>query len=72
MKTSRKRSWLRLMAQGLGALLVLAVGGTLVDGWKAFGRQAAGERRARMEKSPQWSDGHFVNPGLSGHIHKTG
>ncbi|MBN1205660.1 MAG: MBL fold metallo-hydrolase, partial [Myxococcaceae bacterium] len=50
------------MARGLGALLVLAVAGALVDGWRAFGRRADGERRARMEKSPQWRDGHFVNP----------
>ena len=62
MKGSRKRSWPGLMALGLGVLLALAVVGALVDGWRAFGRRADGERRARMEKSPQWSDGHFTNP----------
>nr|WP_240359828.1 MBL fold metallo-hydrolase [Pyxidicoccus trucidator] len=34
----------------------------LVDGWRAFGRRADGERRARMDKSPQWGDGRFLNP----------
>ncbi len=62
MKSSGKWIWPRRVAGALGALLVLAVVGALVDGWKAFGRQADGERRARMEKSPQWSDGQFVNP----------
>lgn len=62
MKSSRLRSWLRHMAMALGALLLLAVVGALVDGWRAFGQQASGARRARVEKSPQWSSGHFVNP----------
>ena len=62
MKNPRLRSWLRQVAVVLGALLVLAVAGALVDGWRAFGQQASGARRARVEKSPQWSGGHFVNP----------
>ena len=33
----------------------------LVDGWEDFGRQADGERLARMELSPNWRDGVFVN-----------
>ncbi|WP_232293356.1 MBL fold metallo-hydrolase [Stigmatella aurantiaca] len=32
------------------------------DAWTALGRGASGERRARMERSPQWKDGHFENP----------
>ena len=62
MKTSKKWSGLRLGLALLGALLALAVAGALMDGWRAFGRRADGPRRARMEKSPQWSSGHFVNP----------
>jgi L-ascorbate metabolism protein UlaG (beta-lactamase superfamily) len=58
----KQRSWPRRVALGLGALLAFAVVGALVDGWKAFGRRADGERRERMEESPQWSDGRFVNP----------
>ena len=27
-----------------------------------MGHRAVGARRARMERSPQWKDGHFVNP----------
>lgn len=62
MKSSRQRRWPLRVAGGLGALLALVVVGALVDGWKAFGQRADGQRRARMEKSPQWSEGHFVNP----------
>ena len=31
-------------------------------GWRAFGHRAEGARRERMERSPQWHDGHFENP----------
>lgn len=41
------------------AVLVTAV---VVDGWEAFGATADGSRRGRMERSPQWGDGVFVNP----------
>lgn len=54
----RKRRWLRW----LFGLLVAAVLVVVVDGWKAFGHRAEGERRARMERSAQWKDGHFENP----------
>jgi L-ascorbate metabolism protein UlaG (beta-lactamase superfamily) len=40
----------------LGGLLLLA------QGWKAFGKQATGARLARMQASPQYADGRFVNP----------
>ncbi|MBX3227421.1 MAG: MBL fold metallo-hydrolase [Labilithrix sp.] len=43
------------------AFLVLVVI-ALVDGWRAFGHRATGERRARMERSAAWKDGHFENP----------
>jgi L-ascorbate metabolism protein UlaG (beta-lactamase superfamily) len=41
------------------ALFVVVV---TVDGWRAFGHRPEGERRARMEGSPNWHDGSFVNP----------
>lgn len=46
----------------LGAALVLFVFALLVSGWRAFGKRPEGERLARMERSPQWHDGHFENP----------
>ena len=43
-------------AVGLGSAFLL------VDGWRSFGKSATGARLARMEASPQWSDGVFENP----------
>jgi L-ascorbate metabolism protein UlaG (beta-lactamase superfamily) len=34
----------------------------LVQGWTAFGKRATGARRLRMQHSPHYRDGHFVNP----------
>ncbi|NMO17216.1 hypothetical protein HPC49_13135 [Pyxidicoccus fallax] len=63
MKNRTWMRWLGRVALGLGALLAVAVVAALVDGWRAFGQRADGERRVRMEKSPQWGgDGRFVNP----------
>jgi hypothetical protein len=47
---------------GLAAATISLVALVLVDGWSAFGRRATGVRRARMEASPEWRAGHFVNP----------
>ena len=58
----RRRVWPRRVARAVGLGLMLAVIFAVVDGWKAFGHRAQGERRARMERSPQWKDGHFENP----------
>lgn len=55
------RGVLRLAAL-LAAALVVLCGVVLVSGWRAFGKRAEGERRARMEQSPQWGAGHFDNP----------
>jgi L-ascorbate metabolism protein UlaG (beta-lactamase superfamily) len=49
------------------ALALAALAGTisimaLVEGWKALGKRAGGERLARMERSPEWRDGRFRNP----------
>ena len=62
-----KRAWLRWLRRGLAAAGLLLVGlaaFTVIDGWRAFGASAEGPRRARMERSPQWSasEGVFVNP----------
>lgn len=45
--------------------MAVAVTATVVivaDGCAAFGSTATGARRARMERSPQYGDGTFVNP----------
>jgi len=62
-----KRAWLRWVRRALaaaGLVLALFAAFTVVDGWRAFGTSAEGPRRARMERSPQWSanEGVFVNP----------
>ena len=63
MKNGKRMSWPFRVVLGLGALLGVLVVAALVDGWRAFGRQADGERLVRMERSPQWGgDGRFVNP----------
>ena len=46
----------------IGVLVILALAATAADAWTAMGRRAEGSRRARMERSPQWKDGHFENP----------
>jgi L-ascorbate metabolism protein UlaG (beta-lactamase superfamily) len=59
------KRWSRWGRRVLGwasvALLVLALVG-LVVAWRPMGTSASGERLARMERSPQWRDGQFVNP----------
>jgi L-ascorbate metabolism protein UlaG (beta-lactamase superfamily) len=48
--------------QVMVGLLVLGVTFALADGWTAFGGRATGARRARLERSPEWRDGHFHDP----------
>jgi L-ascorbate metabolism protein UlaG (beta-lactamase superfamily) len=58
-------TWRRGVRQailGLGVATVLALAGVAASAWQAMGKGAEGERRARMERSAQWKDGHFVNP----------
>lgn len=57
---ARRKIW-RWMGR-LVLMVVVVVVGIVATGWKAMGTRATGERRARMEKSPQWKDGRFVNP----------
>ncbi|MDP1829282.1 MAG: MBL fold metallo-hydrolase [Archangium sp.] len=56
------RKHLRRGAKWLGILTLIVLGLTLADAWQGLGHRATGERRARMERSPQWKDGAFENP----------
>ena len=49
-------------AAAIVLLLVLAGVVLAVSGWTAFGSRATGARLRRMQRSPQWKDGKFVNP----------
>lgn len=62
MKSMSWRRGLRRVARWTGVLVAIVLVGTVADAWTAFGRSASGDRRARMERSPQWKDGHFENP----------
>lgn len=55
------RRLLKVAAAGIVLLLVLGLV-VIVQGWTAFGQAPQGERLARMQQSPQWSDGTFDNP----------
>ena len=50
------------MAWGTAALLGLTLVAVAASACTAMGKAATGERRARMERSPQWKDGSFENP----------
>jgi len=59
------KRWVRLalkVAAGLLGLILVVAAGLIANAWVAFGEGPTGERRDRMEASPQWSDGIFVNP----------
>jgi L-ascorbate metabolism protein UlaG (beta-lactamase superfamily) len=56
------RRWIWRAVQGAGALFIILIAAALIDGCAAFGRRATGARKARMEHSPEWRDGQFVNP----------
>lgn len=58
----RLKRLVKRSAAGLGVVLVVAVAVVLIDGWSAFGKRAQGERRTRMEASPQWDGSAFENP----------
>lgn len=61
MKASHKTTLHRGGLIALG-LLAAAIAFAVVDGWRAFGSAARGERASRVQASPQWKDGKFVNP----------
>lgn len=56
------RRWLRRGGARAGLGLPLALPGGVADPWVGLGRRAEGERRKRMERSPQWRAGRFRNP----------
>jgi len=61
---TRKR---KLVVAGLfvaGLLLLVATFAAFatVDAWRDFGHKATDARRERILHSPQWHDGHFINP----------
>ena len=56
----RRSSW-RFTRVALAALAVLTAY-ALADAWSALGHRAEGARLARMQRSPNWRDGQFVNP----------
>lgn len=56
----RRVSW--GIARALGIAIALAILGLLLQGWRAFGKAASGERLLRMQRSAQYQDGKFVNP----------
>ncbi len=43
-------------------MVSIALGALLIDGCAGFGQRAHGARLVRMQHSPEWSHGHFVNP----------
>src|SRR6476646_506341 len=59
--TAHPKPWRRRLRR-VGAGVGLGLAFMTIDGWRAFGHRATGERRARMERSPQWKNGHFENP----------
>lgn len=50
------------VAVALVIALFAFVAVAVVDGWSAFGARASGKRLERMQASPHWSNGRFVNP----------
>lgn len=54
--------WVRRALLALSVILLTTLLASLTVGWQAFGHRATGARRARMEHSTNWRDGHFVNP----------
>ena len=54
--------WMRRALSFVALALLITVAGALAAAWRDFGAAATGQRRARMERSPQYRDGEFVNP----------
>jgi L-ascorbate metabolism protein UlaG (beta-lactamase superfamily) len=59
---SGKSSGWRRLGKWLAVAAALFVLLALAQGWRSFGQGAEGARLLRMQRSPQWHDGHFVNP----------
>jgi L-ascorbate metabolism protein UlaG (beta-lactamase superfamily) len=61
-RTSNRRRLVARICIGIAAVGALAAAAIVADAWPALGGRANGARRKRMEHSPEWRDGHFVNP----------
>jgi L-ascorbate metabolism protein UlaG (beta-lactamase superfamily) len=61
-RPSRLRRALWRVVKLLLGLIVLSVLVLGAQGYRAFGKRPSGARLERMQKSPQYQDGHFVNP----------
>lgn len=53
--------WVRRALAFTVVALTLTLAGALAAAWRDFGAAATGERRERMERSPEYRDGKFVN-----------
>ena len=62
MPGSKFRRRLRLVTATGFSLFALTASALIFDGGGACGHRPVAERLARMQASPQWSDGGFVNP----------
>jgi L-ascorbate metabolism protein UlaG (beta-lactamase superfamily) len=62
MRRGPARRWLLRGFAVLATAVALVVTFVLIDGWNAFGARATDGRLARIEASPEWAKGHFVNP----------
>ena len=52
----------RSFLKAIGVLFLVAALVVLAQAWEGIGKTATGERRARMERSPQWHQVSFENP----------
>lgn len=52
----------RSFLKAIGVLFLIAALVMLAQAWEGIGKTATGERRARMERSPQWHQVTFENP----------
>lgn len=63
---TRRRWWrgprARRVFGALAAVLVLSLVGVLIQAWEGLGSRSTGARLLRMQRSPEWRDGVFVNP----------
>jgi L-ascorbate metabolism protein UlaG (beta-lactamase superfamily) len=58
---SRRRRWVMRTLLVLASVLAVFASVAVIDGWRAFGQSASGQRLERMQRSPQHA-GRFVNP----------
>jgi L-ascorbate metabolism protein UlaG (beta-lactamase superfamily) len=56
------KRWVKRVCLTAVTVLALFICAALISGWRAFGHTPSGARLERMKHSPEWSDGHFVNP----------